>query len=396
MAKSNIIIQFICYSPRIYSGFDKYNLELASVLKEKGFDSVFVFCDSIEVQSIIDDLIAGGVTFELISSKNKITILRDIVKLFLKYKPAVVHAHFENFIQLLTAVLSLIFRSKYFISFHSLLSLMTIKEYRKKKGLVKQVVLKSYYRFIIAVSENVFCISNAIKSQFSSFSGSKSEKIQCLYLGVKLKPNKHSKTKLRSFLSLPEDSVLLCNVSAIEHIKGLDILLKAVYILKKQYNLSDFKCCHIGGLRSEIIKNVYYRDILLQQVKELNLENEILWLGHRNDINEILSAFDIYVHPSRLEGLSVSIMEACSQSLPAVGARVGGIPEIIHHDNNGFLFSAESAEELAAFLNELINDKELREKMGKESFKLVEENFNIETQTKLLANNYLASLKTKK
>ena len=194
MAKSNIIIQFICYSPHIYSGFDKFNLELAKVLKKKGFDSVFVFSDKIEVQPIIDDLIGEGVIIELISTKNRIKVLRDTVKLFIKYKPALVHAHFENFILLITSILSLIFRSKFFVSFHSSISRIPYKDYQKKKGLIKLVFLKIYFKFLIAVSENVICVSNAVKSQFHSFSSSNSDKILCLFLGVKLQQSLKSKT----------------------------------------------------------------------------------------------------------------------------------------------------------------------------------------------------------
>jgi glycosyltransferase involved in cell wall biosynthesis len=389
MAKSKVIIQFICYSPRIYSGFDKYNLKLAEHLKKREINSVFVFSDRIEVKSIVDDLLAVGVSIELISTRNKITTLRDVIKLFFKYKPAIVHAHFVNFIQLLTAVLSLFFGSKYFISFHSTISLLSVSEFRKEKGVIKQLLLKLYYRFLLAISYNVLCVSNAIKTQFISFSGSNSAKVRCLYLGVDVQPNIKSKKQLRTFLSLPEDAVIVCNVSAIEYIKGLDILIKAIYTVKQQFHHTNFKCCHIGGLRTETKENILYQKELMQQVKELHLENDFLWLGPRNDIIEILSAFDIYVHPSRMEGLGVAIMEACTQSLPIVGTRIGGIPEIIHQDINGFLFSPESSEELANFLNELILNKTLRKRMGMESLRIVEENFNIEKQIKLLVDIYM-------
>ena len=343
---------------------------------------------ALEIKSLKDDLIAEGVIIEFISTKSKLTIIRDIVKIFLKHKPAIVHAHFMNFIQLITAFLSWLFAAKYFISFHSTISLLTFNEYRREKGLPKQLLLRFYYRFLLLRSKNVFCISDAIKNQFSSFSGSKSLKIKRLNLGVSLHSNNQSKTQIRSFLALPEDKILLCNVSAIEYIKGLDILIKAIGILKYKIKLTNFIFCHIGGLRSDTNESILYREELYSQVKELKLENEFLWLGQRNDIDKILSAFDIYVHPSRMEGLPVSIMEACTHSLPVVGTRVGGIPEIIHHELNGFLFSLESSEELAGFLNQLIVKKDLRVKMGKESFKIVEQSYNVSNQTKQLVNFY--------
>jgi glycosyltransferase involved in cell wall biosynthesis len=386
MAKSKIVIQFICYAPRIYSGFDKFNLELVKVLNSERYKSVFVFTDRIEVQSIIDDLFAEGVMIEIMQAKSKLKKLRYVTKLFVKYKPVVVHAHFENYIQLITAILSLIFGSRYFITFHSTISLLSMSEYIREKGMAKGLLLRLYYKFLIAASSKILCVSNAIKEQFIAFSGSDSSKIQSLYLGVKIHPDIKSKIRIRAALSFTDETVLLCNVSAIEPIKGLNILIKAVWILKMKYNLSNFKCCHIGGLRAENNNNISYREKLFLQVKELQIENEFKWFGQRNDIDEILSAFDIYVHPSRMEGVPVAIMEACAQSLPIVGSRVGGIPEIVKNDQNGFLFLSESPEDLALFLNKLITNSELRKRMGAESLRIVKENFNTIKQTKELVS----------
>ena len=85
-------------------------------------------------------------------------------------------------------------------------------------------------------------------------------------------------------------------------------------------------------------------------------------------------------------------MEACAQSLPIVGTRVGGIPEIIEQDKNGYLFSPESTEELVDFLNDLILNRELCDRMGEESLRIVGGNFNIEKQTQLLFEHYSAAL----
>ena len=169
MIKNKTIIQFICYSPRIYSGFDKFNLLLAGQLKEKGIDSVFVFSDKIEVQKIADDLREAGVIIELISTRNKLTIFRDVVKLFLRYKPVVVHAHFVNFIQLLVAILSLIFGARCFITFHSVISLLSVDEYRREKGVLKQSLLRLFYRFLIADRRKFFVYPMQLKINLELF-----------------------------------------------------------------------------------------------------------------------------------------------------------------------------------------------------------------------------------
>jgi glycosyltransferase involved in cell wall biosynthesis len=390
MTKPKIIIQFICYSPRIYSAFDKYNLLLSRHLKQNGLQSVFVFSDKIDVQAIKDDLIKEGVIIELIDTKSKLTITRDVLHIFIKYKPAVVHVHFENFIQFLAAILSVIFRSKYFITFHSTISKLSITEYPKKKGISKLIILRLYYKTLIAVSQHVFCVSQAIKKQFHEYSASASKKIQCLYLGVQVNFDKKLRVDLRSFLSLPQDDILLCNISAIEPIKGIDVIIKAVYLLKNKYKISGFKFYHIGGLRNESEEGRAYEKEIRELVHELKIENEFIWMGHRNDINEILSSFDIYVHPSRMEGLGLALMEAGSHSFPLIGSNVGGIPEIVHHEENGFLFPLESSEILAEYLKELIENPSLRKIFGKASFDTVYENFNIENQTLKLLAHYLS------
>lgn len=80
---------------------------------------------------------------------------------------------------------------------------------------------------------------------------------------------------------------------------------------------------------------------LRQLIAEAGLNRKIMSLGIRNDINDILNISDIYLQPSRTEGLSLSIMEALNYSLPVIGTRVGGIPEIVHEGENGYLLKRE-------------------------------------------------------
>ncbi|MDR1698482.1 MAG: glycosyltransferase family 4 protein [Prevotellaceae bacterium] len=217
----------------------------------------------------------------------------------------------------------------------------------------------------------------------------RNNKVQKLYLGVEIRKNEHTKTELQQFLHLPQNKILLCNISAFEPVKGIDILCKAVAILKNNYKLTNFACCHLGGLRAENEKNRDYRQGIYDLCKELDIESEMIFLGHRNDIGKILSAFDVYVHPSRMEGLGLVNVEAGIQSLPLIGSNTGGIHEIIHNNENGFLFESENTEQLAEYLYKLIADEKLRKIMGTKSFEIVNKNFNIETQTEKLMEYYL-------
>lgn len=387
--KQKVVLEFINYSPRIYSGFDKYNLVLASKLVERGYLPVFVFSDSMDqVPAIADDLRAVGAKIELIPSGGKWNTTIAVFKLYIKHRPIVVHTHFVEFIKVLTAVFSALFGAKHYSSFHSTISLLSASEYQQKKGIFKRFSLFVFYRILLMCSTQILTVSEAIKQQFLDFAGTCSQKVKRLYLGVELKPVTQTKEEIRAGLKLPIDQLLLCNISAFEPIKGIDICCKAISILKYDYYITNFMFCHLGGLRTEEQSNIDYRNSIYHLAVELKIEDSICWLGHRNDITSIIGAFDIYVHPSRMEGLPVAIMEATTQSLPIIGTNVGGIPEIVMDGVNGYLFDSENATQLAEKMYLLINDIELRQATGKESLRIVSEHFEIKKQVERLIACY--------
>ena len=132
-----------------------------------------------------------------------------------------------------------------------------------------------------------------------------------------------------------------------------------------------------------------YSKAMRSFASELQVDNHIVWLGKRFDILEILPAFDVYIQPSRFEGLPVALMEASSAALPLIGTRIGGIPEIIIHKSNGFLIDNESASQLAYYLNELYRNKEYRRKMAARSKEKWNDSFNIEKQANKLYRIYI-------
>lgn len=386
----NNIVHFINYSPNIYSGFDKYNVLLSRKLVEKGLQPVFVFSETLgNVPQLSKDLVDSGAIVEIMTSSGKLKIIKAIVKLLLKYKPIIVHSHFNNFIQLTTAVLSLFLRSQYYVTFHSLISSLDVNDYLRKKGFVKRISLLIYYRFLILRSKNVIVVSESIKKQFLEFSKSWSPKVIKNYLGVSVKQFDINKNKIRNQLHLPEDKILLLNISAIEPIKGIDIILKAIALLIKDYDVVNFKFCHIGGLRSNNESQKEYQDYIFNLANQLNITDYIVWLGLRNDVEQIIPAFDIYLHPSRMEGIGVAIMESASWSLPIVGSNVGGIPEVVKDNYNGFIIDSESIEQLSQKIMSLLANESLRKEMGLNSYRLASDHFNIENQTSKQLNIYL-------
>ena len=86
--------------------------------------------------------------------------------------------------------------------------------------------------------------------------------------------------------------------------------------------------------------------------------------GYVDDVGNYLAAFDVFIYPSRHEGLGSILLDALEFGLPVVGTAVGGIPEIIDHDKNGFLCSPDDIEALAAAVLRFNRDPDLRGRVG--------------------------------
>ncbi len=380
------IFHCMCYSPKVYSGLDRFTLMLANKLAEDHYQNIFLFYDTLEyAPAYREELTENGHTIVLLDSKSGTQkLLKEYLTCFNSYKPAIVHVHFTSLFKLLNCFLRLFYHFKLFISFHSTVNpCSSYKKYRKQKGFVKTLLYTWYCRFIYRQSNAIICVSQAVKRQYLQFLHH-NRKVRCIYLGVNPVIAERKKAKVK--LGFNDKPIFrICHISAFEELKGVDIIIKAVQILKEEYRLNDFIVYLIGTDR----RNDNYSETMRLLTSELQVENHIVWLGKRFDILEILPAFDVYIQPSRFEGLPVALMEAASSALPLIGTRIGGIPEIIIHESNGFLIDNESANQLADYLNELYRNKEFRREMAIRSKERWNDSFNIEKQTNKLYQIYI-------
>ena len=379
-AKNKYILQFLLYSPRVYSGLDHLMVEVTKQAVVNGYTTVCIYSDTMEympqLQKDIED--AGGIV-ELVRSSN---LLQEIWYLYRKYHPTIVDTHFVNKVKLWTCIFSLLFGAKHYTHMHSLLG-DDIQEYEQQKGRLKCMMLGLYYCFLTLCGKNVFCISQAIKDQYLIWSFGRCKNFLTLYIGTQLVAPKYTQEEARKILQLPHDRTIITNISAIEHIKGIDTILQAVALLRQREIEVVF--AHIGGLRSNTLEQQKYADSLKQLAVELGIEDSVVWLGRRSDVQDILPMADVYVHPSRSEGLGSVLLEASVAGLPLVGSRVGGIPEIVRHQLNGLLVEADNAEQLADAIEQVLTSKN---NYGEQARKMVYQHFDQMKQASKLLNLY--------
>lgn len=111
-------------------------------------------------------------------------------------------------------------------------------------------------------------------------------------------------------------------------------------------------------------------------------------IGVSNEVPAYMRSADIYIQPSRSEGIGLALMEAASASLPLVGTKVGGIPEVVRDGDNGILVESENAEMLAEAISKLLCDTELRQRLGANSLKIYKETFSVESGVRQTVDYY--------
>ncbi|EXY87784.1 glycosyl transferases group 1 family protein [Bacteroides fragilis str. 3998T(B)3] len=251
---------------------------------------------------------------------------------------------------------------------------------RHSEIFVSNKLKKLYLKFCFFPFERFLCVSCGVKKEMIEGVGF-SSKSEVLYLGVRKK--KIVNPNLKKTLDIPKGVVVLTTIGFNIRIKGFDILVKSIQSLMDSNRLKNDIIVLVIG----ISENSEDSNSLRQLIAEAGLNRKIMSLGIRNDINDILNISDIYLQPSRTEGLSLSIMEALNYSLPVIGTRVGGIPEIVHEGENGYLFEKENVEELADRIEILVNNREVREMMGRKS-KVISSRFTLADGVEKLASIY--------
>uniref|UniRef100_A0A7C5UT94 Glycosyltransferase n=1 Tax=candidate division CPR3 bacterium TaxID=2268181 RepID=A0A7C5UT94_UNCC3 len=202
-------------------------------------------------------------------------------------------------------------------------------------------------------------ISNSKSAvEFLVKNGYNREKFWVIHNGINIEEFSLSlnRESIKQHYKLPLSKPVITCVANLRSEKGHKDLILALNYLKKAGK--TFVALFIGEGEME--------QDLINSVKSLNLDNDILFLGSRStkEIANLLSVTDIFVLSSLREGLPTSIIEAMASGCPVVATRVGGVPELVVDGETGFLITPGDVKELTLKLMLLLNNSELRANMG--------------------------------
>ncbi|MDD2540538.1 MAG: glycosyltransferase [Desulfuromonadaceae bacterium] len=142
------------------------------------------------------------------------------------------------------------------------------------------------------------------------------------------------------------------------------------------------------NLRIVIFGQGPLRHELEKYVAEHHLTDVVSFAGFRNDMPVILPCLDLVVHPALMEGLGVSLLQAAAASIPIVGARAGGIPEIVRDGVNGLLVEPGSTDELYESIVQLLAAPSTARQFGRAGRDLVTAEFSITTMVEKYLDIY--------
>lgn len=130
------------------------------------------------------------------------------------------------------------------------------------------------------------------------------------------------------------------------------------------------------------------REPLEQQVRDHGLDQAIRFLGWRDDVEKLLGAMDVFVLPSRWEGMPLAILEAMACTRPVVVSDIPGNRDLVLAGGDGFTFADEDDADLAAKLTPLVADANLRHMLGTAGREKVIQSYNLADRMKRMEQLY--------
>ena len=215
---------------------------------------------------------------------------------------------------------------------------------------------------LVAVSEQI--------RQQALCEGVKQEKVRAIRNGVRLPviDQQASRARIRQELKISEGTRVVLAVGRLKAVKGYDLLINIVPQVTRQVPDVVFWIAGIGLLREE----------LEDQVERLGISNQVRFLGLRQDIPDLMAAADLFVLPSRIEGIPGVLLEAMGMGMPAVAFNINGVSEAIEHEETGLLVPAEDSRALAEAIIRVLKDQSMGAALGSQAKLAIMEGFSLE------------------
>lgn len=206
-------------------------------------------------------------------------------------------------------------------------------------------------KFIYHAADRVIAISEEIKAITQEELELDPSMIVVVKNGIIYNEDSAPGFDFRDEIGAAKGDTILIGVGSLTYQKAFEVLIKAsVELLKK--NMNTYRVAIIGKGREQ--------EALEALIRSCRLEKHVKLLGYRPNVLDYLRASDIFIMPSRYEGLSIAMIEAMACGMPIVASDAPGLSTYIEHQYNGLLFKLEDPADLADKIMRLIDQKDLK------------------------------------
>ncbi len=207
----------------------------------------------------------------------------------------------------------------------------------------------------IARVDHVICVSDAAASTFRT-AGIDPAKISVIRNGLPARAARRSRRDTRGSLGVDERCPVMVTTARLTPQKDHATLIGALPAV-----LARHPACRVW-----LIGTGPQEDMLKEQASALGVAGAVSFMGYRADVPDLLAAADLFVLPSRFEGLPLAVLEAMAHGLPVVATRVGGTDEVLIDGVTGRLVGPGDPDTLASAIGEVLGNPDHARALGLE------------------------------
>ena len=247
--------------------------------------------------------------------------------------------------------------------------------FRRSRWDIRMYMAKLMNDIIYMLAGKIVAVSDEVKDFLKKRFRLRDSKIIVLKNGIIFEDSVHPPIDIAQEFPDSSNKLKLIAVGRLTYQKAFEILVKAVAELVK---------CGQKDLFLMIAGDGEERMRLDTLIHDLRIGNYVKLLGIRHDIKGLMKASDLFVIPSRFEGLSIAMIEAMACGLPVIASDAPGLRDHIKERQNGLLFPVENHKALAECIRLLVNDQKLRIKLSLGAKKSFEIEYNMRNNIKSL------------
>jgi glycosyltransferase involved in cell wall biosynthesis len=238
--------------------------------------------------------------------------------------------------------------------------------------------------FLARLTDHITAISKATSLALKEYEYIDENSVEVIYNGIASNRPTVS-MDLREKLNIDKEALLLGTIARFDPIKNHSMMLDSIAeLINRGFNV-HLILVGDGECRQEIT----------DKIAKLRIADYVTLTGYIKEPFDYLNIMEVFLLTSFSEGTSMTLLEAMRSSKPCIVTNVGGNPEVIQHDHNGFVIESENVSELTQSVIKLYLDENLKNVMGENALKRFTDTFTSENMCNKFSSLYQLLVKRK-